>query len=161
MNYNQLTKEQIYCMRKLAPSDVHQSPYVKCPLFVLSLWKSFYWNVSVKLKHMTFLLVTWKKPLKRSLPPHPPHPSSTNVNFLGRKAASRIFINVCVMTSASHASWTISCLHLKEFGQHLGICLMKGWPIKALLALKVDWAFLFNFLHRCKWCYAVPSCDVV
>lgn len=37
MNYNQLTKEQIYCMRKLAPSDVHQSPYVKCPLFVLSL----------------------------------------------------------------------------------------------------------------------------
>lgn len=146
-------------MRKLAPSDVHQPPYVKCPLFVLSLWKSFYWNVSVKLKHMTLLLVTWKKPLKRSLffffPP------LYSCELAGKKAASRIFINVCVMTSASHASWTISCLHLKEFGQHLGIHLMKGWPIKALLALEVDWAFLFNFLHRCKWCYAVPSCDIV
>lgn len=42
-----------------------QPPYVKQPLFVLSLWKSFYWNVSFKLKHMTFLHVSWKKPLKR------------------------------------------------------------------------------------------------
>jgi len=38
---------------------------------------------------------------------------------------------------------------------------MKGWPIKALLALEVDWVFLFDFLYHCKWCYAVPSCDIV
>lgn len=146
-------------MRKLAPSDVQQPPYVKCPLFVLSLWKSFYWNVSVKLKHMTLLLVTWKKPLKRSrsfffFPP-------LLMWTFWEKSSFKDFYQVCVMTSASHASWTISCLHLKEFGQHWGIRLMKGRPITALLALEADWAFLFSFLHPCKWCYAVPSCDVV
>lgn len=54
-----------------------------------------------------------------------PSPHLQAVSALGKQPEGFFFISVYVTASASHAPWAMSRLCLKEFGQHLGIHLMK------------------------------------
>lgn len=139
-----------------------EPPYVKPLLFVLSLWKLFYWNVSAKLKHMTILLGTWKKPLKTSLCPAPT-PSMWMPWESGLKVVFWFFgffflISVCVNSKCITCTVSHALLPSRRIWSACRSLLSETWVHESSQDQR-SWLFLSNFLGHHKWCAAVSLCD--